>query len=158
MLYLMQNIKGKTLWLHAIRILLWAVLNNILDALVVGVPLKHQGLKVGKEVCCLKGECPEFVDVPLLCARELWQPVSDRDWNKRYQEEISLKQLKGRRGLTMGNLLLLRQSLIQGDNSYQVENPDLSAELAEWVERVDDLSMLLWMSFTLTDQGRPQVL
>lgn len=95
------------------------------------------------------GECPEFVDVPLPCASKLWQPISDRDWSKRYQKDRDLKKLKGRRGLTMGNLFLFRRLLTHGDNSYKIGKPDLPDELSEWVEKVDGLSMLLWISFTL---------
>ncbi|KAK5996384.1 hypothetical protein PT974_01718 [Cladobotryum mycophilum] len=104
-----------------------------------------------------KGECPEFIDVPLPCARELWQPISDKEWKKRYQEDISSKMLRGRQGLTMGNLFSLRQSLVYGENLYTIGKPDFADELAEWVESVDELSMLLWMAFTLEGEGQAQI-
>ncbi|KAL6894809.1 hypothetical protein GGI43DRAFT_424669 [Trichoderma evansii] len=105
-----------------------------------------------------KGRCPEFVHLPLPCTRELWQLISDRDWKKRYNEENNSKIMKGNRGLTMGNLFLLRQSLSRGENFLKTAKADLAKELAEWVEKVDDLSMLLWMAVTLEGDGQAKML
>lgn len=101
-----------------------------------------------------KGRCPEFVHLPLPCTRELWQPISDRDWRKRYNEENNSNIMKGNRGLTMGNLFLLRQSLSRGENFLKTAKANLAKELAEWVEKVDDLSMLLWMAVALEGDGQ----
>ncbi|KAK1254102.1 hypothetical protein MKX08_008097 [Trichoderma sp. CBMAI-0020] len=105
-----------------------------------------------------KGRCPEFVDLPLPCTRELWQPISDRDWRRRYNEENNSKLMKGNRGLTMGNLFLLRQSLSRGENFLKTAKADLARELAEWVEKVDDLSMLLWMAVALEGDGQAKMM
>lgn len=105
-----------------------------------------------------KGQCPEFVDMPLPCSRELWEPISGRDWKKRYQEDIKAKKLKGTGGLTMGNLVLLKTSLSHGDNFYMAGKDALTTELSEWVEKVDDLSMLLWMALTLEGEGQAKMM
>jgi hypothetical protein len=105
-----------------------------------------------------RGRCPEFVDLPLPCTRELWQSSSDRDWKKRYNEENHSKAMKGSRGLTMGNLFLLRQSLSRGENFLKTSTADLAKELAEWVEKVDDLSMLLWMAVQLEGEGQARMI
>ncbi|KAL7920670.1 hypothetical protein ACQKWADRAFT_297589 [Trichoderma austrokoningii] len=105
-----------------------------------------------------KGQCPEFIDLPLPCTRELWQPISDRDWRKRYNEENNSKLMKGNRGLTMGNLFLLRQSLSRGENVLKTARADLAREMAEWVEKVDDLSMLLWMAVALEGDGQAMMI
>ncbi|KAL6802770.1 hypothetical protein GGI42DRAFT_32132 [Trichoderma sp. SZMC 28013] len=105
-----------------------------------------------------KGKCPEFINFPLPCTRDLWQPISDREWKKRYNEEISSKIEKGRGSLTMGNLFLLRRSLSRGDDITGTGKDELAKELSEWVERVDDLSMLLWMALTLEGEGQAQMI
>lgn len=104
-----------------------------------------------------KGRCPEFVDLPLPCTRELWQPIPDKDWKKRYSEEILSKRAKGERGLTMGNLFSFRHSLSHGEQFHEMAKAYLAKELAEWVEKVDDLSMLLWMALTLEGEGQAQI-
>lgn len=105
-----------------------------------------------------KGKCPEFINFPLPCTRDLWQPISDREWKKRYNEEISSKIEKGRGSLTMGNLFLLRRSLSRGDDIKGTGKDELAKELSEWVERVDDLSMLLWMALTVEGEGQAQMI
>ncbi|KAL7935829.1 hypothetical protein V8C35DRAFT_298345 [Trichoderma chlorosporum] len=105
-----------------------------------------------------KGECPEFINLPLPCTRDLWQPISDKDWKKRYNEDIGSKSTKQRRGLTMGNLFSLRRSLSRGDDLDKSGKEDLAKELSEWVEKVDDLSMLLWLALTLEGEGQAQMI
>jgi hypothetical protein len=98
-----------------------------------------------------KGNCREFLHMLLPCVRELWEPISDRDWKKRYQEYIDNNKRKARRGLTLGHLLLLRQY------SSKFEEPAFAEELAEWCERADDLSMLLWMALTVEGEGQSRI-
>lgn len=62
------------------------------------------------------------------------------------------------RGLTIESLFLLRRSIIHSDSSCQAGKPNLADELSEWVEGVDGLSMLLWISCTLQDQEQMHVL
>lgn len=104
----------------------------------------------------LRGDCPEFFDMPLPCVRELWQSISDRDWKKRYQEDVNAKKQKGRRGLTLKHLLLLRQSSLYIEDLTKPGSPDFAEELAEWCERVDDFSMLLWMALTVEGEEQGQ--
>lgn len=104
-----------------------------------------------------KGDCDEFFELPLPCYRELWEPVSDRDWKKRYQEYIQSKKQKGRVGLTLGNLLLTRQAAAHGVDITKAARPGFPEELNEWCERTDDLSMLLWMALTVEGEGQSQI-
>jgi hypothetical protein len=90
----------------------------------------------------LRGNCPEFLNMPLPCIRELWQPMSDSDWKTTYQEHLDTRRQKGRRGLTLGHLHSLRESNTCG-------KADSAEELAEWCESVDDLSILLWMTLSV---------
>jgi hypothetical protein len=95
--------------------------------------------------------------MPLPCSRDLWQPVSDRDWRKRFQKDVEARKQKGRRGLTLGMLLLIRQSAACGEDITKSARDGLAEELAEWCERADDLSMLLWMALTVEGDGQSQL-
>lgn len=95
--------------------------------------------------------------MPLPCIRELWQPISDREWKKRYREHIAAREKKGRRGLTLRDLFLLRQSSGRSENVTKPGSPGIEEELSEWCERADDLSMLLWMALTVEGQGQSHV-
>lgn len=103
------------------------------------------------------GDCPEFFDMPLPCHRELWEPISDKDWKKRHQEDVESKRKNGRQGLTLGKLLMYRQSAAHGEDPAKSERPGFEEELAEWCEKVDDLSMLLWMAITVEGEGQSQL-
>ncbi|OJJ46542.1 hypothetical protein ASPZODRAFT_132606 [Penicilliopsis zonata CBS 506.65] len=83
--------------------------------------------------------------MPLPCPRELWEPVSNTEWEKRYHEHI--EQRKGKQGLTLRILVLLQQSPIHDDITA------LDAELSRWCKGVDDLSMLLWMGLGIKCEG-----
>jgi hypothetical protein len=97
-------------------------------------------------------ECQDFFDMPLPCVRDLWQPVSDRDWKKLYQENNDSRRLKGRHGLTFRHLIMLRRSSLYGEK--MIDSSDTADEIAEWCEKVDDLSMLLWISITIEGAGQ----
>ena len=100
------------------------------------------------------GQCPEFVDLPLPCIRELWEPVSDREWEKRYQQHVAFKDQRRARGLTLGNLVLLRQSQLHGEKLDHCWEPGVADEMAEWCEKVDDFSKLVWMAFMIECSGQ----
>lgn len=95
--------------------------------------------------------------MPLPCSREMWQPISDKDWTKRYQEDTEARKQKGQQGLTLGMLLLIRQSAACGEDITLSAREGLAEELAEWCERADDLSMLLWMGLTVEGDGQSQL-
>lgn len=98
------------------------------------------------------GECPEFVRMPLPCTRELWQPLTDREWKKRYQEDVNARKLHGRRGLTFQDLIEFRgSSKAQGDAYGDTRSQE---QLAEWCEKADDFCMLLWMALTVEGEGQ----
>ena len=90
--------------------------------------------------------------MPLPCVRELWQPISDREWKKRYQEEKDASKQKGRNGLTFGDLLMLKRSTTHGGSMAGFSGS--TEELADWCERADDFSMLLWMALSLEGPGQ----
>lgn len=95
--------------------------------------------------------------MPLPCSREMWQPISDKHWTKRYQEDTEARKQKGQQGLTLGMLLLIRQSAACGEDITISAREGLAEELAEWCERADDLSMLLWMGLTVEGDGQSQL-
>lgn len=99
-------------------------------------------------------ECPDFFDMPLPCIRELWQPLSDRDWKKKYLEHIEHKRQKGRQGLTYRYLLSVRRATLHGNAANIPEDADTAGEVAEWCEKADDLSMLLWLALTIEGAGQ----
>jgi hypothetical protein len=92
--------------------------------------------------------------MPLPCVRELWQPISDREWKKRYQEYLDTRKQKSRQGLTFRHLTMLRRSSLYGESLTKCGTSDLADELAEWVESADDFSMVLWMAFTVEGAGQ----
>lgn len=102
------------------------------------------------------GECPDFVRMPLPCVRELWQPISDRDWKKQYQTEAEAIKQKGWHGLTYRDLLLFKCSSTNDGNMNASSEP--TEELADWCERADDFSMILWMALSLEGDGQMQYL
>jgi hypothetical protein len=97
-------------------------------------------------------DCQDFFDMPLPCVRELWQPVSDRDWKKLHQEESNAKKLKERRGLSFRHLIMLRRASLYGEQV--IDGSEMADEIAEWCEKVDDLSMLLWIAITVEGAGQ----
>jgi hypothetical protein len=99
-------------------------------------------------------ECPGFINMPLPCVRELWQPISDRDWKKRYHEDVAARKQKERKGLTFRHLSMLRQPPAYGEEMSTCSSSGLAEELADWCERVDDLSMALWMALTVEGAGQ----
>jgi hypothetical protein len=99
-------------------------------------------------------ECPGFINMPLPCVRELWQPISDRDWKKQYHEDVAARKQKERKGLTFRHLAMLRQSPAYGEDMSRCSSSELAEELADWCERVDDLSMALWMALTVEGAGQ----
>jgi hypothetical protein len=100
-----------------------------------------------------KGHCDEFLDMPLPCARDLWQPLSNPEWQRQYQDDLAAKRRKGSCALSLRNLLRLRQPAIGVIETCMMES--LEEEFAEWCEKADDLSMLLWMSQMVEGDGRP---
>jgi hypothetical protein len=92
--------------------------------------------------------------MPLPCVRELWQPSSDREWKKQYQDDLESRKAKGRRGLTFRHLTMLRRSSLYGESLANHEQYDLAGELAEWVEKLDDLTTVLWIAFTVEGAGQ----
>lgn len=104
-----------------------------------------------------RGDCDDFFDMPLPCVRELWQPISDREWKKRYQEHVTVKDREGRRGLTLRDLFLLKQSSARGERIAKSEISEVEEELAEWCGKADDLSMLLWMGLSVEGEGQSHV-
>ena len=50
---------------------------------------------------------------------------------------------------------MLRRSSVCSEDTTRSGSPDYAEELAEWCERADDLSMLLWMALTVEGEGQP---
>ncbi|KAF2028048.1 hypothetical protein EK21DRAFT_70684 [Setomelanomma holmii] len=100
-------------------------------------------------------ECPEFYGMPLPCSRDLWQTESDLDWQKRYQEHIGKRAVRGGQGPTFRDLLAAGWPSRQKDRLIRPDNVQSGNELANWCENADDLSMLLWMALTIERDTEP---
>jgi hypothetical protein len=98
-----------------------------------------------------KGNCDTFWNMPLPCYRELWQASSDEEWNMEYD---NLRKSKRRKGITLGELLQLRQNSRLDEVVRTCGGCDIAEELSEWCEKADDLSMLLWMALTVEGEGQ----
>lgn len=86
--------------------------------------------------------------MPLPCTRELWEPVSDQEWERRYATEYTLasKEMHAVAGLNLGDLIAPRGRLGQVGGSGAGER---ERELARWCEGVDEFGALLWMATML---------
>jgi hypothetical protein len=104
-----------------------------------------------------KGNCDTFWDMPLPCARQLWEPVSDTEWLKRYAEDNEKKQRRPGSGLTLGHLMSLRQYQVYAAPLMHCSRPDLAEALVEWCEHADDLSMLVWMALSVGGEGQAEL-
>ena len=49
--------------------------------------------------------CTDDVNVPLPCSRELWEPVSNREWERRYRRHLALIGEPVPQGLGLGDLI-----------------------------------------------------
>jgi hypothetical protein len=90
--------------------------------------------------------------MPLPCVRELWQSLPDRDWKKLYQEDSNAKKLRGRHGLSFRHLIMLRRASLYGEQV--LDGSEMADEIAEWCEKMDDLSVLLWIAITIEGEGQ----
>jgi hypothetical protein len=90
--------------------------------------------------------------MPLPCVRELWQSLPDRDWKKLYQEDSNAKKLRGRHGLSFRHLIMLRRASLYGEQV--LDGSETADEIAEWCEKMDDLSVLLWIAITIEGEGQ----
>lgn len=98
-----------------------------------------------------KGNCETFWNMPIPCFRELWETTSKDDWSLQYDRMLSSSD---RKGLTLGDILLLRQSMRLDEVIASIGRSAIAEELAEWCERADDLSMLLWIALTVEGEGQ----
>ena len=95
------------------------------------------------------GSCDDYFLVPLPCNRGLWEPVTDGEWETRYQKDVDAKSQHRTQGLNLGDLITLHRGLDQGQELSRPEVPETVGELAQWCEKVDEFGMLLWMATML---------
>jgi hypothetical protein len=91
-------------------------------------------------------KCRGMTNVPLPCTRDLWEPVSDSKWARRYQNSISLQL--GYETVSIGTI----QSalFLKGRNLETELRQDTSMEaISYWCERADELGTLVWMAIML---------
>lgn len=91
------------------------------------------------------GECPEFLEMPLPCSRELWQASTDKDWSRLYYAEHDINTTKKKMSLTFEHLFSSRRACMRG----VIVASDLTNQISEWCEKADDLSVLLWIALTV---------
>jgi len=103
-----------------------------------------------------KGNCDTFWNMPLPCARQIWSSTSETEWRHYHQAELEYKTPTQQSGLTLGDLLLLRQTP-RLDEMTKAGRPEMVVELAQWCEKADDLSMLLWMALTVHGEGQAPI-
>ncbi len=95
--------------------------------------------------------CGGHADLPLPCTRELWEPVTDGEWARRYQQDLASKEHWRPGPLRVGDLMLPQRCL--GGEPTQPAEYDVADELAAWCEKVDEFGTLLWVS-TMLDRRR----
>ncbi|KAL7920989.1 hypothetical protein ACQKWADRAFT_296592 [Trichoderma austrokoningii] len=89
-------------------------------------------------------KCRGLENVPLPCTRDLWEPVPDSVWIRRYQESMALQQ--GYETMCLGKI----QSsifLLNGRDAEMESQPSDSHEaVSRWCEEADELGTLVWMT------------
>lgn len=96
------------------------------------------------------GECPEFFEMPLPSARELWQATTEEEWSRLYYAKHIINNTTTRTGLIFGNLGSVRRASLYGEHVAS----DVMIEVTEWCEKADDLCMLLWIALTVEGEGQ----
>lgn len=81
--------------------------------------------------------------------RQLWEAVSDTEWHERYHDVMTTRASAGRRGLTVGDLLLCIKFSATNGTGVGAGQGDIAEELGMWCDNADDLCMLLWLTVTM---------
>lgn len=84
--------------------------------------------------------CPGYANLPLPCPRELWEPVPDGEWARRYREDLAARGAQWRRTLRIGDLITSRRTHSGGECGAVV------GDVAAWCEKADEFGTLLWMA------------
>ncbi|KAH6984246.1 hypothetical protein BKA56DRAFT_481621 [Ilyonectria sp. MPI-CAGE-AT-0026] len=90
--------------------------------------------------------CGGYSHVPLPCVGDLWEPVSNVEWSKRFRDANPGGTRKTR--LNIEVLKSSRQTL-EADPAESWKECAAVPDVAHWCERVDELGMLVWMAVML---------
>lgn len=89
-------------------------------------------------------KCRGLENVPLPCTRDLWEPVPDPVWIRRYQNSMSLQH--GVEGMCLGtiqsSIFLLNGRSTDGESKQS----DSHEAISRWCEEADELGTLVWMT------------
>lgn len=82
--------------------------------------------------------------LPVPCGRELWEPVEDLVWRKRYRERITNHHGEMARDLTIKDLIQARKG--SNDENGQLLIYGTEDAIGRWCSSVDEFGILLWMA------------
>ena len=93
------------------------------------------------------GECSGFLGMPLPCGRELWEPVGDSEWKRRYSKVMADRDWENVSELTIADLIHSRkQSIPTHVPTSWLASCSTEQEIERWCSRVDEFGTLLWMA------------
>jgi len=94
--------------------------------------------------------CLGYIYIPLPCSRDLWEPVPDSEWARRYHQSISGHEKHIQESLCIGTIqtVLLQSPTVSSGEEFSQLSID-RREVTDWCERVDELGILIWMAIML---------
>ncbi len=101
-----------------------------------------------------RGTCITFWEMPLPCSGAIWQATSEHLWKPLWQEVLANRIRQRWTGLTLGDVLMLRQSNRLDQAVAKAGGSALAEELVDWCDHADDLSMALWTAFAIDGEGQ----
>lgn len=89
-------------------------------------------------------KCRGLENVPLPCIRDLWEPVPDSVWIRRYQNSLSLHH--GYENMCLGTIQSSIFLLRGRSTEIESKQSDSHEAISHWCEEADELGTLVWMS------------
>lgn len=89
-------------------------------------------------------KCRGLENVPLPCTRDLWEPVPDSVWIRRYQNSMSLQ--KGYETMCLGTIQSSIFLLKGRSTEIESKQPDSYEAISHWCDEADELGTLVWMT------------
>ncbi|EHK47674.1 hypothetical protein TRIATDRAFT_316706 [Trichoderma atroviride IMI 206040] len=89
-------------------------------------------------------KCRGLENVPLPCTRDLWEPVPDPVWIRRYQNSVSLQH--GVESMCLGTIQSSIFLLNGRSTDVESKQSDSHEAISRWCEEADELGTLVWMT------------
>ncbi|KAH8121912.1 hypothetical protein LI328DRAFT_171229 [Trichoderma asperelloides] len=89
-------------------------------------------------------KCRGLENVPLPCTRDLWEPVPDSVWIRRYQNSMSLQH--GYETMCLGTIQSSIFLLRGRTTEIGSKQSDSHEAISHWCEEADELGTLVWMT------------